>query len=282
MPSVLITGTSSGFGLLSTIELAKRGWLVIATMRSLERRAALDQAVAEAGVGDRVIVAQYDVADRTNTASRVAALLALSNGRIDAVVHNAGVAVAAVFEDLPDAELNRVMDTNFFGALALTRALLPTFRANRKGRIVFLSSDSAFSGEPTNAIYCASKFALEGFAEGLAYEVAPFGLDVTLIEPGPYRTEIWGKSPRFRPATSAYGPLLDRIWPAIDAHVEKNAGDPMEVALKIANVLEARHPKFRNPVGLTAKIGLLIRGKVPSPAIRWGISRYLGLHKLKL
>lgn len=282
MPTVLITGTSSGFGLLTTIELARRGWTVIATMRNLNRRGALDDAVSAAGVGPRVIIAQLDVAQRGGMSERLAALLALTSGQLDAVVHNAGVAVASAFEDLPDAELHRVMDTNFFGALELTRAALPIMRANRSGRIVFISSDSAFAGEPTNAIYCASKFAIEGFAESLAYEVGYFGIDVVLIEPGPYRTDIWQNSPHVRPADTAYGPLLDRLWPAVEAHLATALGNPQDVALAVATALTATKPRFRYQVGTSSRVAHFLRGKVASPTLRWGIQRYLGLHRVRL
>jgi NAD(P)-dependent dehydrogenase (short-subunit alcohol dehydrogenase family) len=283
MPSVLITGTSSGFGLLATVELARRGWSVIATMRTMERRAALDAALIAANVtSGSVTVAALDVTDFAAMPARVAAILAANGGRLDAVVHNAGVAVAAAFEDLPVADMHRVMDTNLFGPLALTRAVLPVMRANRSGRIVFVSSDSAFAGEPTNAIYCASKFAIEGFAESLAYEVGYFGINVVLIEPGPYRTAIWDSSAHIRPAATAYGPLLDKLWPAVEAHVAATAGDPQEVAMAIADALTARRPKFRYRVGTTARAGWFLRGKVSSSALRWGISRYLGLDKVQL
>lgn len=282
MPSVLITGTSSGFGLLTSVELARRGWTVLATMRDLDRRAPLDDAVRQAGVQDRVIVAQFDVTDAAGMTGSVAALLALTDGRLDAVIHNAGIAVAAAFEDLPESSMHRIMDTNFFGVLNLTRALLPTFRANRAGRIVFVSSDSAFAGEPTNAVYCASKFAVEGFAESLAYEVGYFGIGVVLVEPGPYRTEIWANSPRLHPAGSVYGPLLEQLWPAADAHLAKAMGNPQDVALMIAKALEAKRPRFRYPVGGSSRMGLFLRGKVSSRRLRWVASRYLGLHRVKL
>lgn len=282
MASVLITGTSSGFGLLTAVELARRGWTVIATMRDLDRRAALDAAVQQAGIQNKVIVAQFDVTDAAGMSARVAGLLALTQGRLDAVVHNAGVAVGAAFEDLPEADMHRVIDTNFFGPLNLTRALLPIFRTNRTGRIVFVSSDSAFAGEPTNAVYCASKFAIEGFAESLAYEVGYFGIDIVLVEPGPFRTEIWANSPRLHPAGSAYGPLLDQLWPAADAHLAKAMGNPQQVALTIAKALEAKRPRFRYTVGGSSRMGLFLRGKVSSRSLRWVASRYLGLYKVKM
>jgi NAD(P)-dependent dehydrogenase (short-subunit alcohol dehydrogenase family) len=141
------------------------------------------------------------------------------------VVHNAGVAVGGAFEDVPDAEARRVMETNFWGVLALTRALLPTFRAQRSGRIVIVSSNSAYAGEPANAIYVASKWAIEGWAESLAYELAPFRIGVVLVEPGSYKTEIWGNSPRVLPEHSAYRPFMQHLEKAIDEKVLASARD---------------------------------------------------------
>jgi short-subunit dehydrogenase len=97
------------------------------------------------------------------------------------------VAAAGALEDVPESQLRRVMETNFFGVLELTRALLPTFRAQGRGHIVIVSSEAAFMGQPTNSIYCASKWAVEGWAEAVAYELEPFGIDIILVETGPYR-----------------------------------------------------------------------------------------------
>ena len=132
MQTVLITGTSTGFGLLATVELAKRGWRVIATMRNLERKGALDAALAQSGrAANNVNIVQLDVTDNASIARGVAEALAITGGFLDAVVHNAGVAAGGAFEDIPESELRRVMETNFFGVMELTRALLPTFRKQR-------------------------------------------------------------------------------------------------------------------------------------------------------
>ncbi len=138
MRTVLITGTSAGFGLLATVELAKRGWRVVASMRNLERKGALDAALAQSGAGQNVHIIQLDVTDRASIEQAVAGTLLIGGGFLDAVVQNAGVASGGAFEDIPDAELRRVMDTNFFGVMAVTRALLPTFRKQRSGRIVLM------------------------------------------------------------------------------------------------------------------------------------------------
>jgi NAD(P)-dependent dehydrogenase (short-subunit alcohol dehydrogenase family) len=282
MPSVLITGTSSGFGLLTAVELARRGWRVFATMRNLDKRAPLDAAAAEAGVAGRLELIRLDVTDAASIEEAVRDILQRSGGRLDAVVHNAGVAVGAAFEDVPDFEARRVMETNFWGVLALTRALLPAFRAQRSGRILIVSSNSAYAGEPANAIYVASKWAIEGWAESLAYEVSPFGIGVVLVEPGSYKTEIWGSSPRILPESSPYRAVMQHLEKVIDEKVLANARDPREVAQVIARALGARRPRFRYPVGPDAWIGHLLRGKLPSRVQRFAITRLLGLHRVRL
>lgn len=282
MRSVLITGTSTGFGLAAAVELAKRGWLVFATMRNLDKKVPLERALNEAGVRNQVEVKQLDVTLPASVKAAVETTLAQTGGTLDAVVHNAGVAAGGAFEDLPDAELRRVMETNFFGILELTRALLPTFRLHRRGRIVIVSSEAAFAGQPTNSIYCASKWAIEGWAEALAFELKPFSIDVVLIEPGPYITEIWNSSPRISQHDSAYRPLAQHMFRAGDAHVAGWGRDAGEVGVKIAKVLEARRPSFRNPVGPIARINHFLRGKVPTPILRRVVERYLGLHRIQL
>lgn len=280
MPTVLITGTSTGFGLVTTVELAKRGWNVIATMRDLGKRAGLDNAVATANVQGLVSVEQLDVTDPKSIDAAIARLDA--QGRpLDAVVHNAGVAVGGAFEDLSEANIRRVMEVNYFGVLALTQKLLPGFRVRRRGRILIVSSESAFAGQPANSPYCASKWAVEGWAESVAYELAPFGIDIILIEPGAYRTNIWESSPRVLPETSAYRPLLRHLEVTVDTYVAKSARDPIEVAKAIANALDAPRPRFRTAVGPTAKFMHLARGKLPSRTVRKIFGRFFALQKVR-
>jgi NAD(P)-dependent dehydrogenase (short-subunit alcohol dehydrogenase family) len=174
------------------------------------------------------------------------------------------------------------METNFWGVLALTRALLPTFRRQRAGRILVVSSESAFAGQPANAIYCASKWAVEGWAEAIAFEVSPFGIQVVLVEPGPYVTDIWQSSPRISPEGSPYRAWVQYMFRAGDAHVAAHGRDPIEVGRRIAHVLEARRPSFRNPVGRIARLSHFLRGKIPSRLWRAIAERYLGLHRVRV
>jgi NAD(P)-dependent dehydrogenase (short-subunit alcohol dehydrogenase family) len=246
-------------------------------MRNLQKRSLLEQALGKAGVRNGVEIEQLDLASPRTIQAAVASILSRTENKLDAVVHNAGVSAAGALEDIPEAELRRVMETNFFGVLELTRALLPIFRAQRSGRIVIVSSEAAFMGQPTNAIYCASKWALEGWAESIAFELEPFGIDIILVEPGPYRTEIWSSTPRIQPPGSPYHQWVQQVFRAGDAHAARVARDPEEVGIVIAGGLEARNPRFRYPVGPFARLNHFMRGKVPSRLLRNAAKLYLGL-----
>jgi NAD(P)-dependent dehydrogenase (short-subunit alcohol dehydrogenase family) len=279
MQSVLITGTSTGIGQATAVVLASRGWRVFATMRNLQKTGLLEQALKKTGLQSSVELEQLDVTSEASIQAAVESILARTGNKLDAVVHNAGVAAAGAFEDVPEPELRRVMETNFFGVLGLTRALLPTFRAQGNGRIVLVSSEAAFMGQPTNSIYCASKWAIEGWAEAIAYELEPFEIEVILIEPGPYRTEIWKSTPRIQPPGSPYHAWVQQVFRAGDAHAASVARDPSEVSLVIANALEAPRPRFRYPVGPFARLNHFMRGKVPSRLLRKATKFYLGLSR---
>src|SRR3974390_3035032 len=242
MRPVLIPGASMGLGEATTKACAGRGWRVFATMRNLDKRAALERWSQETGLRERVEFEQLDVSDAQSIRNAVAAILARSENRLDAVFHNAGMAVGGAFEDVPAADNRAVMETNFFGVLELTRQCLPIFRAQRRGRIVIVTSFMAFSGQPANSIYCASKWALEGWADSLAYELEPLGIQVILVEPGLYRTQIWGGSPRVNPANSPYRAWTQRVFDAVDTQLAKAFRDPHEVANVIARALEAPRP----------------------------------------
>jgi NAD(P)-dependent dehydrogenase (short-subunit alcohol dehydrogenase family) len=250
-------------------------------MRDLGKRGRLELALKDAGVQQGVEIEELDVANGVSITTAADAILARTGNQLDAVVHNAGVAAAGALEDVPEAELRRVMDTNFFGVLALTRALLPTFRKQRSGRIVIVTSEAAFMGQPTNSIYCASKWALEGWGESVAYELEPFGIDVVLVEPGPFRTDIWKSTPRIQFSGSPYHTWVQQVFRAGDAHAASVARDPTEVAFVIAKALEATSPRFRYPVGPFAQLNHFMRGKVPSRLLRKLTKFYLGLPRGK-
>jgi NAD(P)-dependent dehydrogenase (short-subunit alcohol dehydrogenase family) len=278
--TVLVTGCSSGFGRATAVALAARGWLVFASMRDPGKRQGLDAAAREAGAPpDRIRVPQLDVTEPISVERAVDEVLTATAGRLAAVVHNAGVSSGGAFEDLPDAEVRRIFETNVFGVMAVTRALLPTFRRQRRGRIVVVSSAGGLAGTPALSAYCASKFAVEGWAESVAYEVAPFGIDVVVVEPGSYRTNIWDNSPRVVPEGSAYRAMAEIVEPLFERRVMARARHPREVADAIVDVLEADRPPLRRPVGPDAVAWWLARGVVPPRVQRALVSRVLGMHR---
>jgi NAD(P)-dependent dehydrogenase (short-subunit alcohol dehydrogenase family) len=259
--SVLITGCSSGFGMVTAAELARRGWRVFATMRDLEKRARLDEAVA--GAPDRVEVLRLDVNDQASVDETVGHVLAETGGTLGAVVHNAGISGAAAFEDLSDEAVRAVMETNFHGVLRVTKAVLPAMRARRSGRVLIVSSAGAFRGTPGQSHYIASKWAVEGWAESVSMEVRQFGIDLICVEPGPYRTDIWDTSERTIPGDGPYAEMAAKLERFAEERVIPRARDPQEVATVIADALEAARPRFRYPVGPEAHMLWAARGKVP-------------------
>jgi NAD(P)-dependent dehydrogenase (short-subunit alcohol dehydrogenase family) len=278
-PSVLITGTSSGLGLETAVELAGRGWHVVASMRDPGKRSALDDRTREAGL-DPLDVVALDVTDADSAKHAVEETLGLTGGRLDALVSNAGTASGGAFEDTDEAEWQRVLDTNLLGAMRLTKLVLPVMREQRAGRLLLVSSDSARYGNPALSLYCASKWALEGWAESLAYEVEPFGVRVVLLEPGNYDTAIWSTTPRVTPPGSAYAGLLGAVGRFVEEQHLPRSRDPREVARAAARALGADRPPFRVAVGPDARLAAVL-GRLPYRATAVAVRRLTGLHRWK-
>lgn len=265
--TALITGASSGFGLLTTVTLAKRGWRVLATMRDLARREKLEAAARAAGVLDRIELLALDVTDAEQIAA-LAATIAARPGPLDAIVNNAGFAMAGFAEDVTDAELRQQFETNFFGAAAVTRAFLPQLRRQGAGHIVMVSSISGRMGFPGISSYCASKFALEGWAETLRMELKPLGIQVVLVEPGSFETDIWTRNATISSRTlDANSPNADRVarWRK-QLETGKPKANPQAVANGIATILDHHRPKLRYVFGRDAKMSLLLHRLLPASA----------------
>ena len=260
----VVTGSSSGFGLLTVVELAKAGYSVIATMRQPERRARLDQALG-GDLAAHVKVRQLDVTDFAGIPATIDQI-ARDHGRIDVLINNAGFAVGGFAEDVALDELRLQMDTNFFGQVAVTKAVLPTMRAQRSGHIIMVSSILGLIGQPMVSSYCASKHALEGWAESLRIELRALGVKVVLIEPGAYKTDIWTRNVTIsRGATDGSSPNKERSRKFADG-VKESTGrmaDPIDVARLIARIAEDPNPRLRYLSGRDAKIGYLLRSVVP-------------------
>lgn len=271
----LITGTSSGFGLLSALELAGKGYQVIAGMRDLSRRDELVQQAEQAGLLGRIHPVAMDVTHAVSIDSAVTAILE-QFGRIDVLVNNAGLAVGGFVEEVSMEEWRRQMDTNFFGLVEVTKAVLPVMRSQRKGTIINVSSVSGMIGFPGYAPYAASKYAVEGFSESLRQEMNPFGIKVVLVEPGSFRTPIWGKGLTGIQSRedSPYKEKLDEVL-RYTRRTAETAPDPQQVAELIGLIAGLRAPKLRYPVGKGSKILIAGKSLLPWKTLERIISRSL-------
>ena len=185
-PVALITGTSSGIGLSSAVAAASHGFTVVATLRDTGKDTALRAAADAAGV--ELDVRRLDVVDGASVASCIDGVVA-DHGGLDVLVNNAGRGFVGTIEQVSMEEMREVMEVNFFGVVATTKAALPHLRASR-GRVVTVTSVGGVVGQPFNEAYCAAKFAVEGFMESLAPVAATVGVHVSVIEPGPVATEF--------------------------------------------------------------------------------------------
>ena len=259
----LVTGASSGFGLLTSVELAKAGFRVVATMRDLARRERLDQAVAAAGVGARVDVRALDVTKFDTLPGFVDAVVR-DYGRLDVLVNNAGFAVAGFAEDIKLDELRLQFETNFFGAVAMTKAALPTMRRQHSGHIIQVSSIAGLHGSVTVSSYSASKHALEGWSESLRMELNALGIKVVLVEPGAFQTDIWTRGAVMgEQATKETSPNIQRSLRMRSAVEKLPKADPIVVAQLIVAIAQNPHPKLRYLVGRDAKMQLALKRILP-------------------
>lgn len=274
-PVALITGTSSGFGMLTAISLAKSGYLVVATMRDLSRKEAIMRLAAEAGISDQLRYIRLDVTDPDSVTEAMDEILR-QYGRIDMLVNNAGFAVGGFIEEVPMADWRKQMETNLFGLIEVTRAVLPVMRKQRSGFIINISSVSGLSGFPGYAPYATSKFAVEGFTESLRHEMSPFGIKAVLIEPGAYRTPIWNKGigEIRQQEQSPYSKQLEAVL-RYSRLTSETAPDPQEVADLIARIGQMRSPRLRYALGKGSRLLIIGKALLPWKWFEWIISRGL-------
>ncbi|KQR52362.1 short-chain dehydrogenase [Leifsonia sp. Leaf336] len=240
---LLISGTSSGIGLTSAVAAARAGFTVVATMRDLGRSGALRAAASTAGV--TLDLQPLDVTDPASIAACVS-YVESTYGRLDALLNNAGAGHLGTIELESVEAVRAVMEVNFFGVVALTKAFLPLLRAS-SGRVVSVSSVGGVVGQPFNEAYCAAKFAVEGFMESLTPVAATVGVRVSVIEPGAVTTEFVAnvggqRSVDGTPYEGALNAYLERTAAAFDP---ANAQTPEGVADVIVGVLTSENPPAR-------------------------------------
>jgi NAD(P)-dependent dehydrogenase (short-subunit alcohol dehydrogenase family) len=245
-----VTGTSSGFGRCLVEEALERGERVVATARDPR---SLDDLVARAC--ERVLALRLDVTKPDEIESAVAAARARF-GRVDVLVNNAGYSVVGAVEETSDEELRATFEPMFFGAAAITRALLPHMRERQSGTIVQLTSVGGLITAPGFGAYCAAKHALEALSEALAAEVAPFGVRVLIVEPGAFRTRLFGSAFRNLPALDAYAGTVGATRAYAAQSEGQQAGDPAKAARAIADAVDAGAPSLRLPLGADAVQGI--------------------------
>lgn len=257
MSVVLITGSSTGIGLATAVYLARKGHRVYASMRNTDRSSEL-RAAAEANKCKVEIIA-LDVSDEQSVKSAVAQVLERER-RIDVLVNNAGIAPIGPLEEVDDAQVRSVFDTNVFGLLRCTRAVLPSMRKQGSGSIINIGSVAGTIASACSGVYAASKFALEGLSESLAQEVTPFGIHVALVKPGFIVTPIIGKALETLPSSeqSAY-PNAVKIANALFHSATSTGAPPEAIAATIEEAMNDRTSRLRYPVGDPARALLAAR-----------------------
>jgi len=243
----LITGCSSGFGRALAAAVLARGYRCVVTARDAGTVRDLTT-----GHPQTSLALDLDVTDRKQREHAVAEA-ERAFGRIDVLVNNAGYAYYAAAEEGDEARIREMFETNFFGLVAMTQRVLPGMRERRQGHVVNISSVGGLVANIASAFYAASKFAVEGFSESMAQEVGPHGIRVTIIEPGPFRTDFQGRSVKVVPnPLGAYADTVGARRATLQASDGKQPGDPVRAADAIIEVVESDDPPLRLLLGKIA------------------------------
>jgi short-subunit dehydrogenase len=249
----LITGSSSGFGLLTAVDMARAGFRVVATMRDTNKATALMKAANEAGVSAQMEIRPLDVT-KFDTLPGIVNEIIAAHGRIDVLVNNAGYALAGFAEDISLDELKAQLDTNFFGHVAMTKAVLPQMRKQKSGHVIMVSSIAGLVASPVLSSYAASKHALEGWSESLRIEMKSLGIHVVLVEPGAFVTDIWVKNAKMgEQAVQSSSLNKERSLRFAEVVQQKLVkADARDVSKLIIRIAQDPNPKLRYLIGKDA------------------------------
>ncbi|WP_175946189.1 oxidoreductase [Burkholderia pyrrocinia] len=252
---MLITGVSSGFGRALAREALAAGYTVVGTVRSAQAAREFEALAAQAAFARVLDVTDFDRIDG------IVAEIEANVGPVDVLVNNAGYGHEGIMEEAPLAEMRRQFDVNVFGAVAMMKAVVPFMRTRRRGRILNITSMGGHITMPGIAYYCGSKFALEGISETLGKELEPFGIAVTAVAPGSFRTDWAGRSMARTPRSIAdYDAIFDPIRQAREEKSGKQLGDPAKAARAMLAVIAAEHPPAHLLLGSDAL--RLVRNKL--------------------
>ena len=244
---VLITGCSSGLGYETALWLARKGYIVYASMRNLQKKERLLAASEEQGV--QLHICQLDVCSVESIDKCVSRILEKEK-RIDVLINNAGFAVVGEFSKSSNDDFCKQFSTNFYGALNCTRRVLPCMLERQQGTIINVSSILGFTGAATLSAYCASKFAMEGWSESIRYELQDKGINIVLVEPGFFQTDIYNN--------------VDYVSGETHRNeISSRGASPAKVAKKIATILSNKKPRRRYTVGYDSFWGHMAKRLLP-------------------
>ena len=278
--TVLITGGTDGLGRAAALLLAEKGYRVFAAGRSQAKRAEIDRIAREKNILLESI--EMDVCSNASVESAVETVFQKAGG-IDVLVNNAGVGYMSVVEELKLEDLQKQYDTNIFGVLRVTQAILPHMRQRRSGRILMMSSVAGFVTPPTYGAYSSSKFALEALSNALRIELYSFAIDVVLIEPGYIVTNFQqtakdlGRTYAEGAKDSPYARIYSAAWNAANESRGKSKTTPEDCARVMLQAIEASHPKARYPVTPLAKWAALGKRILPDTLMDSVLRRKFGV-----
>jgi NAD(P)-dependent dehydrogenase (short-subunit alcohol dehydrogenase family) len=246
----VVTGSSSGIGLATSLALARNGYLTYATMRNLAKRDSVQSTAEKQHLSIRTV--QLDVTDENSVKNAIQSILSES-GRIDLLVNNAGYGLTGALEDIRIDEIRALYETNLFGVIRVTQAVLPTMRKQGSGRIINISSGAGRIGYPGGSAYVSSKFALEGLSESMAYEIEQFGIRTVLVEPGFVRTNFGENiviTKKTQDPNSPYSQMMMQMKSSsYRRRMIENASDADLVASVVVEAATAKEPNLRYLAG---------------------------------
>ena len=244
----VVTGTSSGVGHETSLALARSGFRTYATMRNLNKSENIKSVATKENLP--IHINQLDVTDDISIKNAVQAILS-EVGRIDVLVNNAGYALNGAFEDLTTDEIKAQFETNLFGVIRTTQAILPIMRKQEFGIIVNMSSGAGRLGYPGGSAYVSTKFAVEGLSESMAYELEPFGIKVVLVEPGVIRTNFANAmvvAKKSQDPNSPYSQIMQKMATSFE-HMMENGSSPDLVARVVLKAVTSENPSLRYLAG---------------------------------
>ena len=245
----IVTGSSTGIGYETSIALARDGFITYATMRNLKKAENIKSIATKEKLP--LYVKQLDVTDDVSVKNAVEAITSETGGRIDVLVNNAGYGLNGAFEDLAMDEIKAQYETNFFGLIRVTQAVLPIMRKQKSGIIVNISSGAGRFGFPSGSAYVSTKFAVEGLSESISYELEPFGIKVVIVEPGVIRTNFGNGlvvARKSQDPNSPYSQMMKKIGTSFE-ELMKNSSSPDLVANVVLKAVKDENPNLRYLAG---------------------------------